>query len=53
MNGIAASEKIFRLLDSDLGNQEHFFKEELISYKDKLPKIEQCYFKFMEGKIKK
>ncbi|NFN88138.1 ABC transporter ATP-binding protein/permease [Clostridium sporogenes] len=53
MNGIAASEKIFRLLDSDLENQENSFKEELISYKNKLPKSEQYYFKSMEGKSKK
>lgn len=53
MNGIAASEKIFRFLDSDLENQENSFKEELISYKNKLPKSEQYYFKSMEGKSKK
>ncbi|ENJ9655014.1 ABC transporter ATP-binding protein/permease [Clostridium botulinum] len=56
MNGIAASEKIFKLLDSEVENEQCSFKKDLRSYKDldnNLPKNEQCSFKSMEEKNKK
>ncbi|EKO1911266.1 ABC transporter ATP-binding protein/permease [Clostridium botulinum] len=56
MNGIAASEKIFKLLDSEVENEQCSFKNDLRSYKDldnNLPENEQCSFKSMEEKNKK
>ncbi len=53
MNGIAASEKIFKLLDSEVENEQCSFKNDLRSYKDldnNLPENEQCSFKSMEEK---
>lgn len=56
MNGIAASEKIFKLLDSEVENEQCSFKKDLRSYKDldnNLLRNEQCSFKYMEEKNKK
>ncbi|MGO5074572.1 ABC transporter ATP-binding protein/permease [Clostridium sporogenes] len=56
MNGIAASEKIFKLLDSEVENEQSSFKKDLRSYKDldnNLLRNEQCSFKSMEEKNKK
>ncbi|AVQ38786.1 cysteine ABC transporter ATP-binding protein [Clostridium botulinum] len=56
MNGIAASEKIFKILDSEVENEQCSFKKYLRSYKNlgnNLPINERCSFKSMEEKNKK
>ncbi|WP_434296901.1 ABC transporter ATP-binding protein/permease [Clostridium sporogenes] len=56
MNGIAASEKIFKILDCEVENEQSSFKKYLRSYKNlgnNLPINERCSFKFMEEKNKK